>query len=50
MAVEDPQETATLDGLTLRFCSAECRSRFNAAPDRYLPALTPALGHQHAGA
>jgi trehalose synthase len=37
MAVETADETASVDGLTLRFCSAQCRSRFNAAPDRYLP-------------
>ncbi len=36
MAVEAAQETASLDGLTLRFCSARCRTAFAAAPERYL--------------
>jgi len=36
MAVEEAYETATIDGLTLRFCSSRCRATFSAAPERYL--------------
>ena len=36
MAIEAGEETATVDGLTLRFCSAQCRSTFARAPERYL--------------
>jgi trehalose synthase len=39
MAIGDAEQTATLDGLTLRFCSEQCRSQFAAAPERYLPAF-----------
>jgi trehalose synthase len=39
MAVEAVEETAILDGLTLRFCSAQCRATFVRAPERYLGAL-----------
>ena len=38
MAVEAGDETTTLDGLTLRFCSSQCRATFVRAPDRYLGA------------
>jgi trehalose synthase len=38
MAVEAADETATVDGLTLHFCSAQCRASFAAAPERYLHA------------
>jgi trehalose synthase len=50
MAVEAAQQTATVDGLTLPFCSEQCKSTFTAAPGRYLPSLPqpPAL-EQHAG-
>ena len=39
MAVEATAELAALDGLTLRFCSEQCHSKFNATPARYLPAI-----------
>jgi len=38
MAVEAGDETTTLDGLTLRFCSSQCRATFVRAPERYLGA------------
>jgi YHS domain-containing protein len=38
MAVEAGEETTTLDGLTLRFCSSQCRATFVRAPERYLGA------------
>jgi trehalose synthase len=38
MAVEAGEETTTLDGLTLRFCSSQCRATFGRAPERYLGA------------
>ena len=38
MAVETAEETTTVEGLTLRFCSAQCRAAFAAAPERYLRA------------
>ncbi|HSY41150.1 MAG TPA: YHS domain-containing protein, partial [Polyangia bacterium] len=38
MAVEAGDETTTLDGLTLRFCSSQCRATFARAPERYLGA------------
>lgn len=47
MAVESTDEIAAIDGLTLRFCSAQCHSKFNATPARYLPAvqvLEPLMG------
>jgi YHS domain-containing protein len=44
MAIEAADETATLDGLTMRFCSAECRTKFAADPDRYLGAMGGAPG------
>jgi trehalose synthase len=40
MRVEAASETATVDGLTLRFCSERCRAVFTAAPERYLPGGT----------
>ena len=36
MAVENPEETVTVQGLTLRFCSAQCRNQFTSSPSRYL--------------
>jgi trehalose synthase len=50
MAIEEADETTTIDGMTLRFCSAQCRAAFAAAPQRYLghgpagpaPAVAPA--------
>jgi trehalose synthase len=36
MTVETAEQTVDVDGLTVRFCSAECRQRFTAAPARYL--------------
>jgi len=44
MAVELSDETLILkDGLTLQFCSAQCRAAFAGAPERYLhaPGATP---------
>ncbi len=39
MAVELTDETVTLKaGLTLQFCSAQCRELFERTPDRYLHA------------
>jgi trehalose synthase len=45
MAVEAADETTSVDGLTLRFCSAQCRATFTRAPERYLrgAGATPAL-------
>lgn len=44
MGVEVPDLTVTHSGLTLRFCSAQCRETFTRAPDRFLGGLaaTPA--------
>jgi trehalose synthase len=39
MAVEDASVTSAVEGLTLRFCSEQCRTSFAAAPERYLGAL-----------
>jgi trehalose synthase len=39
MAVEATSETATVDGLTLRFCSEQCRAAFLHDTARYLPAV-----------
>jgi trehalose synthase len=52
MAVEEPDATATLDGLTLRFCSEQCRAIFSAAPERYLGRAQPQplVTTGHAGA
>lgn len=45
MAVETAEETTTVDGMTLRFCSAHCRETFAAAPERYLgPFGAPRVG------
>jgi trehalose synthase len=41
MAVEVATRTLAIDGLTLRFCSDTCRSKFAASPDRYVGALPP---------
>jgi trehalose synthase len=39
MAVETGEETTTLEGgLTLRFCSAQCRTTFARAPERFIGA------------
>jgi trehalose synthase len=52
MALQNAEETLPLDGITLKFCSQQCRDKFTAAPDRYLRpserATTP-VG-EHAGA
>jgi trehalose synthase len=50
MALEGAEQTATLDGLTLRFCSEQCRATFTAAPERYLGAtvarpMSASAGH-----
>ena len=37
MTLQAAEETLPLDGITLRFCSRQCRDKFVAAPDRYLP-------------
>jgi trehalose synthase len=52
MAVEVADETTTIDGLTLRFCSAQCRATFARAPERYLggAGAKPAPAGQAAGA
>jgi trehalose synthase len=44
MALQAAEQSASLGGLTFRFCSAQCRDKFAAAPDRYLrlPAAVPA--------
>jgi trehalose synthase len=49
MAVEAAHETASVDGLTLRFCSQECRHKFTATPERYLSALTMQPSLERAG-
>jgi len=41
MAVEAAVQTSSIDGLTLRFCSEQCRAMFAAEPARYLPAMGP---------
>ena len=52
MAIQAAEETVALGGVTLRFCSAQCRDKFVAAPERYLraPALTSGPPGEHAGA
>jgi YHS domain-containing protein len=42
----------TRGGVTLRFCSAQCRGKFEAAPERYLrmPRVTAAIAGEHAPA
>ena len=52
MAIEESVETQTIDGLTLRFCSARCREAFAASPQRYLGAsqARPALLGEQPGA
>jgi len=51
MAVEAGEETTTIDGLTLRFCSSQCRATFASAPERYLgPSGARPLGGVHAAA
>jgi trehalose synthase len=52
MAVERPDATASVNGMTLRFCSNRCRSAFAAAPERYVRAVggLPAVGNGAAGA
>jgi YHS domain-containing protein len=49
MTVETPDETVSLEGLTLGFCSAQCRETFARAPQRYLAAMggEPSSLHQH---
>jgi trehalose synthase len=36
MSIEAAEESATVEGLTVRFCSVQCRERFAQAPARYL--------------
>ena len=36
MAIQAAEQTATIDGLTLCFCSRQCRDKLVAAPERYL--------------
>jgi trehalose synthase len=52
MAIQAAEQTLALDGVTLRFCSAHCRDKFVAAPERYLrrPAVVAAPIGEHAGA
>jgi len=53
MAVETAEETTSVDGLTLRFCSEQCRATFASAPERYLRASglpVPAHGVETAAA
>jgi YHS domain-containing protein len=40
------QETATVDGPTVRFCSEQCRATFADAPARYLAAIGVARAGQ----
>jgi YHS domain-containing protein len=53
MAMQAAEERLAVDGLTLGFCSKQCRDKFVAAPERYLghapPAPAPFPG-AHAGA
>jgi trehalose synthase len=53
MAMQAAEERLAVDGLTLGFCSKQCRDKFVAAPERYLghapPAAAPFPG-AHAGA
>ncbi len=52
MAVETVDETTTVNGLTLQFCSAQCRAQFAASPERFLrrAAVLPTPMGEHAGA
>ena len=49
MAVAAAQQTVTLDGLTMQFCSEQCRSKFAAAPGLYLPSMTAVPSLPRAG-
>jgi trehalose synthase len=40
MAVAAAEQRVTIDGLTMQFCSEQCRRKFAAAPGLYLPAMT----------
>ncbi len=42
MALEAADQTTTYQGLTLRFCSAQCREAFSQTPERYLGGLAAA--------
>jgi trehalose synthase len=44
MVIEATEQTATVGGLTVRFCSNRCRSTFVATPGRYVPALAEPPG------
>jgi trehalose synthase len=52
MTLQTTPETASLGGVTLRFCSAQCRDKFAAAPERYLAGapIASAPPREHAGA
>src|SRR5215216_2594666 len=41
--------SSELDGRTYYFCSAGCKQRFDAAPEKYLPSEPPAESDPHAG-
>jgi trehalose synthase len=45
MAVEVPEQSVAVQGLTLRFCSGDCQRRFAAEPARYLPSLKEGTWH-----
>ena len=44
MAIQGAEETMTVDGVTLRFCSRECRDKLIATPERYLSKLVGSSG------
>ena len=53
MAIQAAEEQLAVDGLTLGFCSKQCRDKFVAAPERYLghaPPTPPPFPGAHAGA
>src|SRR4051794_26258490 len=53
MAIQRAEETLTVEGVTLRFCSRQCRDKFVAVPERYLrhaPIAPAPFPGTHAGA
>jgi trehalose synthase len=53
MAIQRAEETLTVEGVALRFCSRQCRDKFVAGPERYLrqaPVARAPLPGAHAGA